>query len=409
MPSTLAWLDHDAVARDRTLRILALFQERESRDELGLGGVRDSFADQLFSGTSTIQTRLRYMLIVPWVYLELERESVPASEFAELADAEERALVAPLMASDDRAGVFGRVAGTGVKRLPSSVYWAGLGSWGIRLTPYSQDEYHRRIDDVYRQRRAAEQTAGSQSQRGDDRETEGLTAPTWHPRIPEPPAGFPEEVDFTLTREEASFLVDRIVFSHPDSLLAFLARQCQPADVDAPWQHPDYGSFESHHKVLLHHARLFSDMMHGASLLYNILLAERRQWDERIEEHRAAFRDWEETLDRDALQSWNLGQLWEQTMDKGHTITRRTRAFVEGWAERVRTTSDSMVDDTTAREAVQQREIGLKKARSRFRNQRALDQWGGRSGVGRLRYRWPQVSQLLDDLHRGLTREPHHA
>jgi len=59
MPSLLAWVDHDADARDRTLRILSLFQERESRDELGLGGVRDSFADQLFPGTSTIQTRLR--------------------------------------------------------------------------------------------------------------------------------------------------------------------------------------------------------------------------------------------------------------------------------------------------------------------------------------------------------------
>jgi len=409
MPSTLAWLDHDADARDRTLRILALFQERESRDELGLGGVRDSFADQLFPGTSTIQTRLRYMLIVPWVYLELEREHVSASEFAEHADAEERALVAPLMASDDRAGVFGRTAGARVKRLPSSVYWSGLGSWGIRMTPFSQDEYHRRIDDVYRQRREGEQNAGSQAQRGDDPEMDNLAAPTWHPRIPDPPAAFPKKVDFALTHEEASFLVDRIVFSHPNSLLAFLARECQPADVDAPWHHPDYGGFESNHKVLLHHAQLFSDVMHGASLLYNILLAERRQWETRIEEHRAAFRYWEKSLDREALNSWDLGQLWEQTMDQGHTITHKTRVFVEGWSGRLRMSSHSIADDTTARQAVQQREISLKKSRSRFRNQRALDQWKGRSGVGRLRYRWPQVSRLLDDLHRGLTCEADHA
>jgi hypothetical protein len=60
MPSVLAWIDHDSKARERTLRILSLFQEKESRDDLGLGSVRDSFADQLFPGTSTIQTRLRY-------------------------------------------------------------------------------------------------------------------------------------------------------------------------------------------------------------------------------------------------------------------------------------------------------------------------------------------------------------
>ena len=60
--STLGWLDHDPHERERTTRILALFKERNAVDELGLGGIRDSFADQLFPGTSTIQTRLRYML-----------------------------------------------------------------------------------------------------------------------------------------------------------------------------------------------------------------------------------------------------------------------------------------------------------------------------------------------------------
>jgi hypothetical protein len=50
MKSSLTWVDHDQHARERTLRILSLFQERESRDELGLGSVRDSFADHLFPG-----------------------------------------------------------------------------------------------------------------------------------------------------------------------------------------------------------------------------------------------------------------------------------------------------------------------------------------------------------------------
>lgn len=80
MPSTLTWLDHDAAARERSLRILALFQEKESRDELGLGVLRDALADRLFPGTSTIQTRLRYMLFVPWIYTWLEEQRVPAED-----------------------------------------------------------------------------------------------------------------------------------------------------------------------------------------------------------------------------------------------------------------------------------------------------------------------------------------
>ena len=82
MPSSLTWIDHDAAARERSLRILALFQEKESRDELGLGGIRDAFADRLFPGTSTIQTRLRYMLFVPWIYRALEERRVAPGEFA---------------------------------------------------------------------------------------------------------------------------------------------------------------------------------------------------------------------------------------------------------------------------------------------------------------------------------------
>ncbi len=76
MVSTLTWIDHDSRARERTLRILAQFQEKESRDELGIGTVRDSLADLLFPGTSTIQTRLRYMLFVPWIYRALEDKKV---------------------------------------------------------------------------------------------------------------------------------------------------------------------------------------------------------------------------------------------------------------------------------------------------------------------------------------------
>lgn len=126
MSSSLTWIDHDPAARERSLRILALFQEKESRDELGLGGIRDSFADLLFTGTSTIQTRLRYMLFVPWIYRALENKKVPPGEFAQRADNEERDLIVAMRNADEREdGVFGGRSGRHLKRLPSAVYWGG--------------------------------------------------------------------------------------------------------------------------------------------------------------------------------------------------------------------------------------------------------------------------------------------
>lgn len=407
MASRLTWIDHDSKARERTLRILSLFQEKESRDELGLGSVRDSFADQLFPGTSTIQTRLRYMLFVPWIYHSLEEKRIPAKTFAVQADKLERGLAQPLMDSDDQAGVFGKTAGKSLKRLPSSVYWAGLGVWGIRITPFSQDEYHRRIDETYRRRNARKALEQDAQSRGDDVDVEQRTADlSWHPRLPTPPKEFPSAVNFALSREEAEFIRDRIQVACPDSLLSFLALHCQPADTQAPWEHPDYGRFSEHHQELLTHARLFSEVMHGAALSYNVQLARLRNHESLVAEHQASFDRWIGNLPLEEIRAWSVSRLWELTMDHGHTITRQTRSFVQQWVDQTRKSPGGLLSDDESLTLIKSREMRLKGTRSRFRNRRALEQWGGYSGVGRLVYRWPNVKVFLKDLHLGMNREP---
>ncbi len=406
MPSVLAWIDHDSKARERTLRILSLFQEKESRDELGLGSARDSFADQLFPGTSTIQTRLRYMLFVPWIYQSLEEKRVPVESFATQADKLERELVQPLMDSDDQAGVFGKTAGKKLKRLPSSVYWAGLGVWGIRLTPFSQDEYHRRINEIYRRRDALKAIEKDAKARGDDIDVEQRMAGlSWHPRLPAPPDDFPTKADFALSREEAEFIRDRIQVSCPNSLLSFLTLHCAPADTNTPWEHPDYGSFSDEHKELLTHARLFSETMHGAALSYNIQLAQLRNHEDLVAKHRESFAEWTANIPLDEIRSWSIKRLWELTVGHGHTITPQTRSFVQQWIEHVRKSPKDLLSNAEALNLIKRREMKLKGTRSRFRNQRALEQWGGYSGVGKLVYRWPNVKVLLNDLYQGMSRE----
>lgn len=406
MPSQLAWIDHDSKARERTLRILSLFQEKESRDELGLGSVRDSFGDQLFPGTSTIQTRLRYMLFVPWIYHSLEGKRLPAESFAVQADMQERNLVQPLMDSDDLAGVFGKTAGKSLKRLPSSVYWAGLGVWGIRLTPFSQDEYHRRIDETYRRRNTLKALEKDAKARGDDIDGEQRIASlSWHPRLPAVPQDYPSKVDFALSWEEAEFIRDRIQVACPNSLLSFLVMHCEPADAHAPWAHPDYARFSDQHKELLTHARLFSEAMHGAALSYNVQLAKLRKHDDLVAEHQASFDEWIAKLPFEEIRAWSVNRLWELTMDHGHTITPQTRFFVQQWIDHTRKAPRELLSNVDALNLIKRREMKLKGARSRFRNQRALEQWGGYSGVGRLVYRWPNVKVLLNDLYQGLSRE----
>src|SRR5210317_725024 len=96
MSSSLAWIDYDSEAQQRAHRILTLFKERDTRDELGLGSIRDAISDTLFPGTSTIHTRLRYMLLVPWGFLDLERRKVPSHKIRDYSRYDQLRLAATL-------------------------------------------------------------------------------------------------------------------------------------------------------------------------------------------------------------------------------------------------------------------------------------------------------------------------
>jgi hypothetical protein len=183
---------------------------------------------------------------------------------------------------------------------------------------------------------------------------------TWHPRLPARPEGFLNSVSFSLTREEADFLIDRIVTTHQDSLLAHLALRCAPAEVRFPWQHPDLASFTPMHRELLDHARRFSEVMHGAALLYNLALVELAQRTELVEEHRVSLRTWARELDRADLRRWSLPRLWELTQDQGRTLTPATVSFIRAWVELALTQSEALVEDPSARVLIEQREQRLK-------------------------------------------------
>jgi hypothetical protein len=50
MTSTLSWMDFSEADQRRAREIVQLFSQRESRDELGIGVVRDVFSNLLFPG-----------------------------------------------------------------------------------------------------------------------------------------------------------------------------------------------------------------------------------------------------------------------------------------------------------------------------------------------------------------------
>ncbi|AKJ95336.1 hypothetical protein TVD_08165 [Thioalkalivibrio versutus] len=407
LQSRIAWLDHDAEARERSIRVLAMFGERDTRDELGLGSIRDNLADLLFPGTSTIQTRLRYMFFVPWVYQQVESElargALEADRVPARASDLEFRIVDALLDSDDQAGVFGVGSGRTLKRLPSSVYWAGLESWGIREVSLSQDRYVRSVAGLVGRRQAA------QSLRLEvDGDAGGLGYRTWHAGLPEAPERFPAGISLSLTSEEAAFILDRVRECHPSSLLAHLFEGCLPAGVDYPWEHPDRSGFSDSQQELLDHAEKLAVLAHGSFLLYNLALSERREREDWVEHYEHRLDDWSASAQELPFAEWSLDELFGWTRAGSLRVSEGARTFLREWLAKVlECGSDGgrLRADEGARELIRLRESLLKKSRSRFNNPQALTQWSGKSGADRYNYRWATVSRFHRDLYAAFQRD----
>ncbi len=400
MATVFKWLDYSDHERRKALEVIDLFQEQDTRDELGIGAIRDAFADLLFPGTSTIQTRAKYFLFIPWIYLDLERRAIPSATISGQARANEIKLIDALAESGDADGTIGIEARASLKRLASNIYWQGLADWGIRLCPDSQDQYHRHIDAFYLRR-------GSQLKTDDGELIDARLARNWHAGLPAQPSDFPKKASFQLSRREAEYFLDRILSRAPQTLLAFLVdRGRLVSGVDFPWQHPQFAGFSAQVRLQLNHGRLFSQIIHGASLLYNLMLSEAATLEDRIGEYRERLLEWARARGEqaDKLAHWDRQQFWAIVAGIGRPVSTGTRRFVDSWID-LALPSQSIADDQRARPLIEARERALKGSQARLANPRALERWNGAAGTAQLNYRWTVSHRIISDIQRGLARE----
>jgi hypothetical protein len=399
MSSTFTWLDYSEHERRKMLDVVKLFSERDTRDELGIGSVRDALADLFFPGTSTIQTRARYFFFIPWIYLDLENRRVESSKIADRARREETTLISALLAAGETDGVIGRQVKDKLQRLPSNIYWQGLRILGLRMLAGSQDQYHRSISGHYAQ------LAQLNRQRAEEpTDLRGNT--NWHPGLPPTPVDFPNNVTFALTHVEAEYLRERIQTHAPDTLLAFwVSSRTAPAQSAFPWEVMD-DQHPVHLSEKLAHAQNFSESMHGAALLYNLLLAEQTTRTDWVEIYRTAFDEWCGLITSRLaiLTRWEKAQFWNTVVLINPRIPQFTRSFVNQWLDLALDPArlPNLADNASARDLIRARERFLKRGQARLENRRALDLWNGAAGTGRLDFRWGIAQRHLQDIHTGL-------
>ena len=230
----LGWIDFSKSERSKILSVLDLLQENGTLDELGIAPVRDGFSNIFFPGTSTIQTRAKYFLIVPYALKDLERSSeANPNVLRRTLDAIERECGECLLDQNrNEIGIIGGrslLRGQWVKRAPVEIYWNGLRQYRIFTGGNLTLTEYLRTSCALKNRKSTLKKLGNRNDNAEENECDDRDAgnsgsfqfwnlPTHYPE-------WQDDLKMNLTAAEADFLKRQIIAAYPNTMLGFILRE----------------------------------------------------------------------------------------------------------------------------------------------------------------------------------------
>jgi len=248
----LGWIDYSKSERNKILSILDMLSEPGTLDEIGIAPIRDGFANLFFPGTSTIQTRAKYFLIVPYIFkdIELSKESA-YGKVSSLASNKERQTAEYLLQKEkDQTGIIGQRSlnqGSWVKRPPSEIYWAGMRRYDIfRGGGMTISEYLRSMCFLKNNKTISEKMGNrndnKEEEDGDDKNANNLYYHQfWN--IPTYKTDWLDDLNMKLTISEGKFLKKQIISTCQNTLLEYILSNNRNDILNAK-------SFEDLHSLL---------------------------------------------------------------------------------------------------------------------------------------------------------------
>ncbi len=175
--------------------------EQDTRDEIGFLLIHQGFADRFFPGTSVLHTRVRYVLFIPWLYLQAASSPRRGSD---LETTIRRQLIQLAIRLKQIGGepydvIGGEKLGQLTSQPPDRVYWTALREWGLMLPGViTRSEALRRLQ-------AGSRVSTLDDDGGclDDEATEVFSG------LPEAPAGWDDSalpLHFKMPTDEREFL-----------------------------------------------------------------------------------------------------------------------------------------------------------------------------------------------------------
>ena len=231
----LGWIDFSKEDREKVLDVINLLQEEGAVDELGIGVIRDAFANYFFPGTSTVQTRAKYLLIVPYILKEAA-DGLYGNSYAQIIkriDEEEKNCgIMFLQNCPNEDGIIGkRVLPKGwVARKPSNIYWNGIRSLGIFTDNSLSISDYISLSCFVRQQKKVQVSLGNRNDSVEDNEADDVDAVGGQaiPYFVLPDTyktDWRNNLSIWLNADEATFLKKQILKMLPDTLYAYLLRE----------------------------------------------------------------------------------------------------------------------------------------------------------------------------------------
>ena len=392
----LGWIDFSDNDRKKTMDVLRLFQEQGAVDELGIGIIRDGFANCFFPGTSTIQTRAKYFFIIPYAMMDTVSDSHVSTVQQALRrlDEIEKESAEILKKNSDGQGVIGAtVLPKWVVRTPSTIYWNGLRTLGIFNAGLHQNisisEYFRMAIKLREEKKAA--ALGNRKEEAEENEKDDgdagdfLFRNFWQLQYVK---DWKDELSINLTPDEADYLATKIKTSNPKSVFAFLVRE----DIDIE-KYTDFSTFSSDLKPKLDEenasmmelADRFNDFISIAQIRYNLMLSDNENKDalSHWNDVRDLASDFAAHIDLDAI----FARLHLRNSDLRVFLTKFKNALIAGdWSE--------------ADNAILKQEVRIKGARAKLKNKSKYpaDKW---IGGYKLDYRFTDARRLIMDIRKG--------
>ena len=224
----LGWIDFSKNERNKVLSVIHQLEEPAAVDELGLGAIRDGFADYFFPGTSTVQTRAKYFLIVPYILKEAGSGEYGSdlNTILKKIDNEERGCRDILIRTSSNGIIGGTIPNSWVLRTPLDIYWNGIKRLGIFKEDLSVKEYllQSMLQRSNKNKRGYGNRESTEEHNRDDYDAGDLTTFQFWSLGNTYQRNWRNGLTIELLPQEASFLRNQVIVNQRNTLFAYVLK-----------------------------------------------------------------------------------------------------------------------------------------------------------------------------------------